>query len=157
MAELDARRIEVLANAARLIQRQIRTHLTRKEFIILRKATIQMQKHWRGLLFSTVSITSFCSENQVYRNKYILSTARSARKLYQHMRREDASIRVQKYARAHAARKSYTTSRASAVVIQTGLRAMAARNEYRHRRRTRASIIIQVTVISGPTVKYRTK
>ncbi|KAM0937131.1 putative myosin ATPase [Dioscorea sansibarensis] len=116
MAELDARRIEVLANAARLIQRQIRTHLTRKEFIILRKATIQMQKHWR---------------------------ARSARKLYQHMRREDASIRVQKYARAHAARKSYTTLRASAVVIQTGLRAMAARNEYRHRRRTRASIIIQ--------------
>lgn len=48
MAELDARRIEVLANAARLIQRQIRTYLTRKEFIILRKATIKIQKLWRG-------------------------------------------------------------------------------------------------------------
>lgn len=73
------------------------------------------------------------------------------------MRREDASIRIQKYARAHAARKSYTTLRASAIVIQTGLRAMAARNEYRRRRRTKASIMIQVTVISGQTIKYRTK
>lgn len=48
MAELDARRAEILAYAARRIQRQIRTHLTRKEFITLRRATIQMQKHWRG-------------------------------------------------------------------------------------------------------------
>lgn len=48
MAELDARRTEVLANAARRIQRQIRTHLTRKEFISLRRATINAQKLWRG-------------------------------------------------------------------------------------------------------------
>lgn len=56
MAELDARRTEVLANAARLIQRQIRTHLTRKEFITLRKATIHLQKLWRGYCFSLVII-----------------------------------------------------------------------------------------------------
>lgn len=48
MAELDARRTEVLASAAKQIQRTIRTHLTRKEFIALRRATISMQKHWRG-------------------------------------------------------------------------------------------------------------
>lgn len=48
MAELDARRAEILAYAARRIQRQIRTYLTRKEFITLKRATIQMQKHWRG-------------------------------------------------------------------------------------------------------------
>jgi len=48
MAELDARRAEVLAKAARLIQRQIRTHLARKEFITMKKATIHMQKIWRG-------------------------------------------------------------------------------------------------------------
>lgn len=116
MAELDARRIEVLASAARLIQRQIRTYLSRKEFIKLKKATIHIQKLWR---------------------------ARLARKLYEHMRREDASIRIQKYARAHMARNVYKTLQASCTVIQTGLRAMAARNEYRHRRRTKASIIIQ--------------
>ncbi|XP_009395668.2 myosin-12-like isoform X1 [Musa acuminata AAA Group] len=116
MAELDARRMEVLANAARLIQRLIRTYLARREFLILRKTSIQMQKMWR---------------------------ARLARKLYESMRREHASIRIQKYARSYAARKSYTNLRSSAIVIQTGLRAMAACNDYRHKRRTRAAIIIQ--------------
>lgn len=48
MAELDARRTEVLATAARRLQRQIRTLLARKEFIALRRAAIDMQKHWRG-------------------------------------------------------------------------------------------------------------
>lgn len=57
MAELDARRIEVLANAARLIQRQIRTYLTRKEFIAMRKATIHMQKLWRGFSFPFIYYT----------------------------------------------------------------------------------------------------
>jgi myosin-5 len=52
MAELDARRAEVLAKAARLIQRQIRTHLARKEFITMKKATIRIQKIWRGRISS---------------------------------------------------------------------------------------------------------
>ncbi|KAK9282815.1 hypothetical protein L1049_011037 [Liquidambar formosana] len=116
MAELDARRTEVLATATRRIQRQIRTYLTRKDFIALRRATVHMQKFWRAQL---------------------------ARKLYEHMRREAASIRVQKHVRAHTARKFYTNLQASAVVIQTGLRAMAARNEYRHKRRTKAATIVQ--------------
>ncbi|KAG6525053.1 hypothetical protein ZIOFF_015005 [Zingiber officinale] len=116
MAELDTRRMEVLSNAARTIQRQIHTHLARKEFLTLRKASIQLQKLWR---------------------------ARLARKLYESMRRQDASIRIQKYARSHVARKSYSQLRSAAIVIQTGLKAMAARNEYRHKRRTKAAIIIQ--------------
>ncbi|GMP62460.1 hypothetical protein CsSME_00024560 [Camellia sinensis var. sinensis] len=116
MAELDARRTEVLANAARRIQRLIRTYLTRKEFITLRGATIHMQKLWRAQL---------------------------ARQLYECMREEAASICVQKHLRAHAARKSYTNLQASAIAIQTGLRAMDARNEYRHRRRNKAAIILQ--------------
>ncbi|GLT55527.1 hypothetical protein SLA2020_286420 [Shorea laevis] len=116
MAELDARRTEVLANAARRIQRQIRTHLTRKDFIALRRSTINVQKLWRAQL---------------------------ARKLYECMRKEAASIRIQKHVRAHTDRKSYTKLVASAIVIQTGLRAMAARNEYRYRRRTKATTSIQ--------------
>lgn len=116
MAELDARRTEVLAKAARQIQRQIRTYLIRKEFITLKKATIHMQKLWRAQL---------------------------ARNLYEHMRKEAASIRVQKHVRSHAARKSYTKLQASAIAIQTGLRAMAARNEYRRRRRNKAATIVQ--------------
>lgn len=116
MAELDARRIEVLANAARHIQRQIKTYLIRKDFIVLRRATINLQKLWRAQL---------------------------ARKLYEDMRREAASIFVQKHSRAHTARKAYTELRSSAIIIQTGMRGMAARDEFRHRRRTKAAIKIQ--------------
>ncbi|KAG0458351.1 hypothetical protein HPP92_023508 [Vanilla planifolia] len=116
MAELDARRIEILANAAKLLQRQIRTFLTRKQFLLLRNATVKIQKLWRGWL---------------------------SRKLYQHMRRVDASIRIQKYLRGHAAKKSFNALKSSAIIIQTGMRAMAARDEYRHRRRTKAAIMIQ--------------
>lgn len=50
MAELDARRTEVLGNAAKIIQRQIRTYIARKEFISLRKAAIQLQSCWRGII-----------------------------------------------------------------------------------------------------------
>ncbi|OIV92532.1 hypothetical protein TanjilG_02295 [Lupinus angustifolius] len=116
MAELDARRAEVLAKAARRLQRQIRTHLTRKEFITLRKATIHIQKTWRAKL---------------------------ARKLYSDMRREAASIRIQKHVRAHRTRMYYMSLQASAIVIQSGMRALAARNEYNYRRRTKASIKVQ--------------
>jgi myosin-5 len=48
MAELDARRSEVLGNAARIIQRQTRTHIARKEFIELRRAAISLQSNLRG-------------------------------------------------------------------------------------------------------------
>ncbi|KAK2637181.1 hypothetical protein Ddye_031973 [Dipteronia dyeriana] len=116
MAELDARRTEVLANAAKCIQRQIQTHLTRKEFIALRRATIHMQKHWRAQL---------------------------ARKLYEDMRREAASIYIQKHVRAHKSRRTYKNLQVAATVIQTGIRALAARNEYRYRRRTKAANKIQ--------------
>ena len=49
MAELDARRAEVLGNAARIIQRQIRTYIARKEFIAFRGAAIQLQSYLRGI------------------------------------------------------------------------------------------------------------
>ncbi|CAI0449009.1 unnamed protein product [Linum tenue] len=56
MAELDARRSEVLNNAAKIIQRRVLTHVTRKRFISLRKAVIVMQALCRG--------DSFSSDNQ---------------------------------------------------------------------------------------------
>lgn len=48
MAELDARRAEVLGNAAKTIQRRIRTYITRKQFISLREASIKLQSFSRG-------------------------------------------------------------------------------------------------------------
>lgn len=51
MAELDAKRAEVLSNAARIIQRQVRTFLAQKDFRAKRKAAITIQAHWRGIIF----------------------------------------------------------------------------------------------------------
>ena len=48
MAELDARRTEVLSGAAKKIQRRTRTHQAQKRFIVLRKATISLQALCRG-------------------------------------------------------------------------------------------------------------
>ncbi|XP_015902864.2 myosin-17 [Ziziphus jujuba] len=116
MAELDARRTELLGNAARTIQRQIRTFIARKEFISLRKAAIMFQSHWRGKM---------------------------ACKLYQQMKREASALKIQKYFKRYSAMKSYLSLRSSAIMLQTGLRAMDARNEFRSRKQTKAAICIQ--------------
>lgn len=68
-----------------------------------------------------------------------------ARKLYEQLRREAAALKIQKNFRAYVAWRSYLTVRSSAIILQTGLRAMVARNEFRLRKRTKAAIIIQVT------------
>lgn len=49
MAELDAKRAEMLNNAARTIQRQVRTFLARRHLIAMRKAVVTIQKYWRGM------------------------------------------------------------------------------------------------------------
>ncbi|XP_039116564.1 LOW QUALITY PROTEIN: myosin-11-like [Dioscorea cayenensis subsp. rotundata] len=116
MAELDARRAEVLSNAAKTIQRQIRTHITRKRFVALRKATIVIQSLCRGSL---------------------------ACKLYENMRREAAAIKIEKNLRKYHAKKKYTSLRVSVLVLQSGLRAMTARNEFRLRKQTKAATLIQ--------------
>ncbi|WOK95773.1 myosin-17 isoform X2 [Canna indica] len=116
MAELDARRAEVLGRAARTIQRQIRTYIARKEFIVLRKASVQLQAFCRGSL---------------------------ARKLFEHMRREAAAVKLQKNMRCYFARKSFATVRSFAIALQTGLRAMSARNVFRFKKQTKAAICIQ--------------
>ncbi|KAF2297551.1 hypothetical protein GH714_038681 [Hevea brasiliensis] len=116
MAELDARRAEVLGNAARTIQRQIRTYIARKEFIAFRQAAIHLQSHCRGVL---------------------------ARKLFELLRREAAALKIQRNFRRYTARKSYLTLYLSAVTLQRGLRAMTARDEFRFRKQTKAAIIIQ--------------
>ncbi|KAF3569419.1 hypothetical protein DY000_02013166, partial [Brassica cretica] len=52
MAELDARRALVLSDAAKKIQRRVRTHQARRRFILLREATISLQALCRGRLSS---------------------------------------------------------------------------------------------------------
>lgn len=48
MAELDARRTEVLSNAAKIIQRRVRTHQAKRRFVALKQASIVLQSILRG-------------------------------------------------------------------------------------------------------------
>lgn len=68
-----------------------------------------------------------------------------ARKQYQQLRQEAAALKIQKNFRRYSARKSHQTVLSSAIKLQTGLRAMTARNEFRLRKKTKAAIIIQVS------------
>ncbi|GFP91078.1 myosin-8 [Phtheirospermum japonicum] len=116
MAELDARRTEVLGRSASIIQRKVRSYMARKSFTLVRRSTILIQSVCRGEL---------------------------TRHVYESMRREAACLRIQRDLRMYLARKAYKERCLSAVSIQTGMRGMAARDELRFRRQTKAAIVIQ--------------
>ncbi|GLT72614.1 hypothetical protein SLA2020_445330 [Shorea laevis] len=116
MAELDAQRAGILGFSAKVIQKKIRTHITRKKFVSMRKASICIQSFWRGEL---------------------------ARKLYELLKRDAAAVKIQRDLRRFLARKAYIRTKFSMMILQTGLRAMVARNEFRYRERTKAATIIQ--------------
>ena len=56
MAELDARRTEVLSSAAQTMQRRIRTHIAQKQFIETRKASAVIQSFCRGKTVDYLSL-----------------------------------------------------------------------------------------------------
>lgn len=49
MAELDARRTEVLGKSASIIQRKVRSYMARKSFTLLRRSAILIQSVCRGI------------------------------------------------------------------------------------------------------------
>lgn len=116
MAELDARRIEVLGRSASIIQRKVRSYLSRKSFIQLHLTAIQIQAISRGQV---------------------------ARCRFEDMRREAACLKIQRVWRMCFARQAYKNVYSSALSIQTGLRGMAARDELRYRKQTTAAVILQ--------------
>lgn len=64
--------------------------------------------------------------------------------VFENLRREAASIKVQKNLRRHLSRKSYKRMQLSALTLQTGSRILAARNEFRFKKQTKAAKILQV-------------
>ncbi|VAH62537.1 unnamed protein product [Triticum turgidum subsp. durum] len=116
MAELDARRTEVRNTAARGVQSQLRTHVAREQFLILRNASVCLQSFVR---------------------------ARLACKLHGFLRQQAAALKIQKNIRRYFARRTYSQLCLSAITLQTGLRTMAARNEFNSRNQNKASIHIQ--------------
>ncbi|XP_024966855.1 myosin-11-like [Cynara cardunculus var. scolymus] len=127
MAELDGRRAQKLNNAAKKIQRKIRTHIARNRFLALRKASISLQSLCRGNL---------------------------AMKLFEYMKRKAASLKIQKNYRRHLFWMSYNRLKFSVTVLQTGLRAMAAHNAFRHRKTTKAALLVQANWHRHRDFKY---
>lgn len=78
---------------------------------------------------------------------FLMKIGKLACKLYEQMRREASAVRIQKNLRRYTARKSYLTVWSTAITLQTGLRAMTARNEFRFRKQTKAAILIQVPLL----------
>lgn len=62
MAELDARRAEVLSSAAKIIQRRRRTHIARRHFIAVKGAAIYLQSFCRGESPTTIELHLIHSE-----------------------------------------------------------------------------------------------
>ncbi|EFH66494.1 hypothetical protein ARALYDRAFT_889165 [Arabidopsis lyrata subsp. lyrata] len=130
MAELDARRAEVLGNAARVIQRQFRTCMARKNYRSIRNAAIVLQSFLRGEI---------------------------ARMVHKKLRIEAAALRFQKNFRRYVHRKSFVTTRSSTIVLQAGLRAMIARSEFRLKRQTKAAIVLQAHWRGRQAYSYYTR
>lgn len=151
MADLDARRAEVLGRAARIIQRQISTYIARKQFVSLRRSATQLQSFVRGtppLLYNAVSAALDRFYVAVLFPFFFCNLGTLARKLYECMRREASAVKIQKNVRRHKARVSYLQLQEAAITLQTGLRAMSARKEFRFRKETKAAVHIQVCTVS---------
>ncbi|KAK6937825.1 Myosin head, motor domain [Dillenia turbinata] len=66
-----------------------------------------------------------------------------ARKLYEDKSKEVAVVKILKNMRGHLARKAYAELKFSAIILQSGLLARAARDEFRYRKQRKAAIVIQ--------------
>jgi myosin-5 len=60
--------------------------------------------------------------------------------------KEASAVKIQKNIRRYEARKAYKELHMSVVTLQTALRAIAARKDYKFEKQTKASVIIQVLV-----------
>lgn len=60
------------------------------------------------------------------------------------MKREAAAKKIQKNIRRYHARTTYKKLHVLGLFLQTGLRAMAARKEFRFRKKSKAATVVQV-------------
>lgn len=150
MAELDAHRAEVLGHSARIIQRKALTYQSRKKFLVLQAASTEIQALCRG----NTCCMRFLVQILCWLKKHVIRLSYSlvklnlglvARVCFETMRREAASLKIQKQARTYICQKAYKSLCSSACSVQTGMRAKAARVELHFRKKRRATIIIQAS------------
>ncbi|XP_062101076.1 myosin-15 [Humulus lupulus] len=113
---LDSRRAEVLDSSAKLIQRQLRTYIARRDFISTRASALALQAYCRGCL---------------------------GRKMYIVKREEAAALVLQKHIRSWLSRKAYLQLLLAAVIIQSGARGFSTRKSFMHGKEHRAAVLIQ--------------
>ncbi|KAK7377083.1 hypothetical protein VNO80_02503 [Phaseolus coccineus] len=113
---LDSRRAEVLDNAAKCIQRRLRTFITHQYFIILRSAAFSLQACCRGHI---------------------------ARKIYAAKRETAAAISIQKYIRMWLTRRVHLKLNFSAITIQSHVRGFVTRQRFLHVKEHRAATFVQ--------------
>lgn len=148
MAELDAHRAEVLGHSARIIQRKVLTYQSRNKYLLLQSASTEIQSFCRG---KTCCMWLHVGMNIGFKNSLRLNgfshliSGHIARLEFEAMRREVASLRIQKQARTYICQTAYKKLCVSSISIQTGLRAMAARVELQYRKKRKAAIIIQAS------------
>ncbi|XP_058078389.1 myosin-15 isoform X2 [Magnolia sinica] len=116
IAILDARRAEVLDNAAKFIQSRFRTFIARKDFISVRLAAIALQAHCRGCLSRNI----FAAKQQVA-----------------------AALSIQKYARRWLSQRAYSQLYSAIVLLQASIRALSVRQKFLRRKEDRAALLIQ--------------
>lgn len=95
------------------------------------------------LLSADLSMFLLITINTVCTIFLVIMSAMLSCKLYEQLRREAAALKIQKNFRCHVAHITYTTLHSSAIMLQTGMRAMVARNDFRYRKHTKAAIKIQ--------------
>ncbi|KAI5393544.1 hypothetical protein KIW84_060605 [Lathyrus oleraceus] len=113
---LDSKRAEVLDNAAKHIQRQLKTFITHKHFISVRAAAVSLQACCRGYI---------------------------AQKMYAVKRETAAAISIQKNIRMWLTRHAYMKLYSSSIIIQSIARGFITLQRFLHEKERRAAISIQ--------------
>lgn len=93
-----------------------------------------------NILSCTCSVLSFCKP-----------PGRLAYKHYEAMRKEVASIKIQKDLRRNLSRKAYKQLNSSALVLQTFARKIAACNQFKHKKQASPSEFLKLSTTSVAT------
>ncbi|CAL5369487.1 unnamed protein product [Camellia sinensis] len=111
MAELDARRIEVLRRSSSIIQRKIHSYMARKTFVLVRRSAIQIQSVHRELAREAGMRGMVARDELRFR------------------RQTKAVIIVQSHCRKYLACLHYTKLKKAAITTQCAWRGKVARRE----------------------------
>ncbi|KAJ3702510.1 hypothetical protein LUZ61_006215 [Rhynchospora tenuis] len=132
IAILDARRAEVLDNAAKIIQGHLRTFIAHNHFLLMRKSAVNIQSFCRGCLA---------------RNDYMMK------------RQAQAAMLVQKFARRWICQKKYSSLYAAALIIQSTIRGYASNRKLMQAKQNKAAALIQaqwrMRIASKCFIQYR--